>query len=169
MGKKNNNCTASYKLKVISFAEQFGNRKAEREFGIMESSVLYWRKQNEALRNTKSDSRAFRGPKAGKYPALEDDYFEELRNDGIAVTHDMLQLRARELAKSHSISDYEFKVSRGWLRRFMKRKGLSLRRRTCDNDVNNNPSNVNFLFLIGVVQLAPQREVASRTHRSTIN
>jgi len=42
----------------------------------------------------------------------------------------MLQLRARELAKSHNMSDNEFKVSRGWLRRFMKRKGLSLRRRT---------------------------------------
>jgi len=34
-----------YKLKVISFAEQFGNRAAEREFGILESSVRYWRKQ----------------------------------------------------------------------------------------------------------------------------
>ena len=85
MGKKNNSYTASYKLKVISFAEQFGNRAAEREFGILESSVSYWRKQKEALRNRKSDSRAFRGPKAGKYPALEDElvtYFEELRNDG---------------------------------------------------------------------------------------
>ena len=82
---------------MISFAEQFGNRAAEREFGILESSVHYWRKQKEALRNTKSDSRAFRGPKAGKYLALEDElltYFEELLNDGIAFTHDMLQLRA---------------------------------------------------------------------------
>jgi hypothetical protein len=34
MGKKNNSYTASYKLKVISFAEQFGNRAVEREFGI---------------------------------------------------------------------------------------------------------------------------------------
>jgi hypothetical protein len=73
MGKKNNSYTASYKLKVISVAEQFGNRAPEREFGILESSVLYWKKQKEALRNTKSDSRAFRGPKAGKYPALEDE------------------------------------------------------------------------------------------------
>ena len=97
----------------------------------------------EALRNTKSDSRTFRGPKAGKYPVVEDElltYFEELRNDSMAVTHDMLQLRARELAKSHNISDNEFKANRGWLRRFMKRKGLSLRRRTtlrqkCDNDI----------------------------------
>jgi hypothetical protein len=80
MGKKNNSYTASYKLKVISFVEQFGNRAAEREFGILEFSVRYFRKQTEALRNTKSDSRAFRGPKAGKYPALEDEllnYFEE--------------------------------------------------------------------------------------------
>jgi len=81
MGKKNNSYTASYKLKVISFAEQFGNRAAEREFGILESSMCYWRKQKEALRNTKSDSTTFRGPKAGRYPALEDEllnYFEEL-------------------------------------------------------------------------------------------
>jgi hypothetical protein len=106
--------------------------------------VRYWRKQKEALRNTKSDSRAFRGPKAGKYPALEDElltYFEELRNDGIAVTRDMLQICARELAKSHNISEIVFKASRGWLRRFVKRKGLSLRRiwqeaETGENDVN---------------------------------
>jgi hypothetical protein len=144
MGKKNKSYTASYKLKAVSFAKQFGNRAAEREFRILESSVLYWRKQKEALRNTKSDTRAFRGRKAGKYPALEDElltYFEELRNNGIAVTHDMLELRARDLAKYHKISDNEFKASRGWLRRFMKRKDLSLRRRKtlcqkCDNDVN---------------------------------
>ena len=84
MGKKNNSYTASYKLKAISLAEQFGNRAAVREFGILESSVRYWRKQKEALRNTKSDSTAFHGPKAGKYRPLEDElltYFEELRND----------------------------------------------------------------------------------------
>jgi len=61
-------------VKVISFAEQFGKRAAEREFGILEFSVRYWRKQKEALRNTKSDTKAFLGPKAGKYPALEDDF-----------------------------------------------------------------------------------------------
>jgi hypothetical protein len=101
---------------LISFAEQFGNRAAEREFGILESGVRYWRKQKEELRNTKSDIRAFRGPKAGKYPTLEGEiltYFEKLGNDGIAVTRDMLQLGAREHAKSHNISDNEFKTSRG--------------------------------------------------------
>jgi hypothetical protein len=58
---------ASYKLKVISFAEQFGNHAAQREFGILECNVRYWRKQKELfLKNAKSDSKAFRGPKAGK-------------------------------------------------------------------------------------------------------
>jgi hypothetical protein len=66
MGKKNNSYTASYKLKVISFAEQFGHRAAQRELGIVESNVRYWRKQKELLKNAKSDSKAFRGPKAGK-------------------------------------------------------------------------------------------------------
>jgi hypothetical protein len=66
MGKKDNSYTASYKLKVISFAEQFGNRAAQREFGILESNVRYWRKEKELFKNLRSDSRAFRGPKAGK-------------------------------------------------------------------------------------------------------
>jgi hypothetical protein len=51
---------------VVSFAEQFGNRAAQREFGILESNVRYWRKQKELLKNAKMDSKAFRGPKAGK-------------------------------------------------------------------------------------------------------
>jgi hypothetical protein len=66
LGKKNNSYTASFKLKVISFAEQFGNRAAQTEFGILESNVRYCRKQEELLKIAKSDSRAFRGLKAGK-------------------------------------------------------------------------------------------------------
>jgi hypothetical protein len=34
MGKKNNSYTASYRLKVISFGEQLGDRAGQREFGI---------------------------------------------------------------------------------------------------------------------------------------
>jgi hypothetical protein len=48
-----NSYAAWYKLKVISFAEQFGNRAAQREFGILESNVRYWRKQKELLKNKK--------------------------------------------------------------------------------------------------------------------
>jgi hypothetical protein len=51
---------------MISFTEQFGNCVAQREFRILESNVHYWRTQNELLKNAKTDSRAFRGSKAGK-------------------------------------------------------------------------------------------------------
>jgi hypothetical protein len=47
MGKKNNGYKVSYKLKVISFMEQFGNRAAQREF------VRYCRKQKELLKHSK--------------------------------------------------------------------------------------------------------------------
>jgi hypothetical protein len=48
-----NSYTASYKLKVISFTEQLGNLAAQREFGILESNMCYWRKQKELLKNEK--------------------------------------------------------------------------------------------------------------------
>jgi hypothetical protein len=66
MGKKNINYTASYKLKVICFAEQLWNRATQWEFGILEFNVRYWRKQKWILKNARGVSRAFRGPKAGK-------------------------------------------------------------------------------------------------------
>jgi hypothetical protein len=53
MGKKNNSYTASYKLKVISFTEQFGNRAAQREFGILESNVRFGGNKNNYLQNAK--------------------------------------------------------------------------------------------------------------------
>jgi hypothetical protein len=71
--KKNNSYTASYKLKVISFAEQFGNRAAQREFEILESNVRYWRKQKELLKN------AFLGPKAGKSAYLTHPDFSAVK------------------------------------------------------------------------------------------
>jgi hypothetical protein len=42
------------RIKVISFAEQFGNRAAQREFGILESNVLYWGKQKELFKKCKT-------------------------------------------------------------------------------------------------------------------
>jgi hypothetical protein len=61
---------------VMSFAEQFGNRAAQREFGILESNVRYWRKQKGLLKNAKSDSRAFCGLKAEKSTILHTPIFQ---------------------------------------------------------------------------------------------
>jgi hypothetical protein len=53
-----------------------------------------------------------------------------LRKDGCGVSHEMLHFKAQELATKRGIGRTDLKVSQGWITRFMKKKGLSLRRRT---------------------------------------
>jgi hypothetical protein len=99
---------------------------------VLEFTVRYWRKQKDALlQTTNKSSKAFRGPKSGKFPELEHEileYVRGLRNNGVGVSHEMLHFKAREIATRQGISPSQFKVSRGWMCRFMKRKGLSFRR-----------------------------------------
>jgi hypothetical protein len=52
--------------------KQFENCVAQREFRILESNM----KQKELLKNAKSDSRAFRGPKDGKSAYLRSPIFQ---------------------------------------------------------------------------------------------
>jgi hypothetical protein len=123
-----------FELKLVEYGEKHDNRAAGREFTVSGFNVCYWRKQKDALLQTTNISReVFRGPKSGKFPELEDEileYARGLRNIGVSVLHKMLHLQAREIAIRQGISPSQFKVSRGWMCRFMKRKQLSLRRRT---------------------------------------
>lgn len=59
---------AGFKLKVVDYALEHGNRAAGRHFGVAEVRVRYWRKQHDKLRATNRERRAFRGPKTGKFP-----------------------------------------------------------------------------------------------------
>lgn len=55
---------------------------------------------------------------------------EEKRAKGLQVSCEDIQTKARELAQRDGISRSTFKASRGWVQKFMRRNGLSLRRRT---------------------------------------
>lgn len=132
MGKHINSYTAGFKLKVVEFALDHGKRAAGRKFDVDEKCVRRWCNQKDALKTTSSKRRAFRG-KPCKYPELEEELFRyamEVRNNGYALTTDMLRVKTQALARARSIPREEFKGSVGWLRRFLKRKGLSFRRRT---------------------------------------
>uniref|UniRef100_A0A1E1X208 Putative pogo transposable element n=1 Tax=Amblyomma aureolatum TaxID=187763 RepID=A0A1E1X208_9ACAR len=125
--------TAGFKLKVVEHALEHGNRAAGRHFSVDPVRVRYWRNQQDELRATKKDRRAFRGPKQGKFPRVEEEvlsYVKRLRNEGCAVSHELMQNHARATARSHGIAASEFKASSGWTTRFMRRNGLCLRRRT---------------------------------------
>ncbi|XP_046390112.1 uncharacterized protein LOC124158816 isoform X2 [Ischnura elegans] len=122
--------TAAFKLKVISYAEEHGIRAAGRQFCIAEFNVRYWSRQKDALGRARMTSKAFRGPKTGRYPQIERDllaYVKWMRNCA-GVTTDMLLSKAREISRRHGVDAAHFKVSRGWLSGFMKRHGLTLRR-----------------------------------------
>ena len=134
MATKRQSYTTSEKLKIIKFAEEHGNRAAQREFGIAESNVRLWRKSKENLQKMPRLQRADRGRKAA-WPRLEQDlmaWITEKRNNGLAILPAMVRLKALEMSKDakYEITAGQFKASNHWCQRFMKRNGLSLRQKT---------------------------------------
>ena len=94
---KRQSYTVSDKLRIIQFAEQNGNRAAEREFGVSESSVRLWRKSKENLEKMPRLNwlkRANRGKKAA-WSELEIDllaWITEKRNNGLAILPSLVLL-----------------------------------------------------------------------------
>lgn len=124
---------ASYKLAVVRYAKTTTNREAGRKFGLDESNVRRWVASEEKWKKTVSTRKTFRGPKCGKYPELEArvlSYVQDKRKDGMPISREIIQLKAMEIAKELNIPRREFRGSIGWCRRFMRRSGLALRRRT---------------------------------------
>ena len=131
---KRQSYTVSDKLRIIQFAEQNGNRAAEREFGVSESNVRLWRKSKENLEKMPRLKRVNRGKKAA-WLELEIDllaWITEKRNNGIAILPSLVRLKALDLAKDekYNIPEGHFKAGNHWCQRFMKRNNLSLRQKT---------------------------------------
>lgn len=124
--------TAGFKRTVIEFAEANGNMAAQRKFGVSEKSVRYWRNQKQKLSACSTRKTSFRGRRA-VHPELEDkvaDFVREYRARSLPVTAELIRSKAVELAREAGLSREQFKGSVYWVRRFMRRKGFALRRRT---------------------------------------
>ena len=62
--------TFDYKLRVITLADEIGNRAAAREFEIDESMIRYWQKKKNAMAKLPKHQRnCWTG--IAKFPALE--------------------------------------------------------------------------------------------------
>ena len=126
---------ASFKLKVIQYAETHGYRAAGREFNVGESSVRDWIKSKDKLKNIPKSKRSCRYS-VSPFIQLESDLFNwitNLRSCGLVVTRFAIRLEALKLYKTNkSIYQIEtpFKASEGWCTRFMNRTGLVLRTKT---------------------------------------
>lgn len=122
---------ANFKLMVINHAELTSNNEAGRKFGVSECNVRRWRQMKDRLKNANTTRKSFRGPKKGRYPALDEEvvnYVREKRKEGFPITREVMRMKAVELCREMGIAG--FKASKGWCSRMMKRAGLSLRRRT---------------------------------------
>jgi hypothetical protein len=90
--------TAGFKLNIIEYAEKHGNRAASCEFTMSEFNVRYWRKQKDALLQTINKfKKEYRGPKSVKFPELEDELLEYVRDlpiNGVSVSHKMLHVQS---------------------------------------------------------------------------
>lgn len=125
--------SAAFKRKVIVAAEQSSNLQAGRDFGVDEKNVRRWRGQRNEIFACAATRTAFTGPKKGRHPEVEvalAEFVETQRSAALPVTTEVLQAKARELARERGVPRELFKASRGWLQKFMKRFGFSLRRRT---------------------------------------
>ncbi|KAM7309663.1 hypothetical protein ISCGN_006659 [Ixodes scapularis] len=130
---KRTSYTTDFKRRVILFAESSNNCTAQRKFDVNEKLIRGWRKQRDNLFACSGQRRAFRGPATGRHDALEKElrlHVEEKRAQGLRASCEDIETKARELAQRDGISRSTFKASRGWVQKFMRRNGLSLRRRT---------------------------------------
>lgn len=124
---------AKLKRKVITYAEMHENRPAGREFNVSEANVRRWRNDREKIFSCIAIRKCFSGPKNGRFPEVDEEvknFVIETRKKALPVTRQAIQLKAREVAKSLGVERKQFKASRGWCDRFMRRSGLTLRRRT---------------------------------------
>ena len=93
---KRQNYTVSEKLRIVNFAEQNGNRAAERELGVFESNVRLWRKSKENLEKVPHLKLANRG-KTAAWPERDVDllsWITEKRNNGLAILPSLVRLKA---------------------------------------------------------------------------
>ena len=124
--------TARFKLTVVTYALEKGNREAARQFQVDEKNVRRWRSQQEKLKGLRRDQRVARYCPA-KFPELEKElkeWIDEKRKAGIGISTTVIRLKAKSMAKARNIAESEFKASVHWCHRFMDRHDLSIRRRT---------------------------------------
>ena len=128
--KKRASYTAAFKLEVVAYADEHGNRPAGRQFGVRESLVQDWRKKEDLLHTVKETKRAVRGQKL-RWGQLEDDlatWVAAQRKSCRGVSTVQIRMKVKEMAKKMDITDFQGGPS-GCLR-FMRRNSLSIRTRT---------------------------------------
>lgn len=129
----------AFKLRAVTCAESNSKEKAAREFKVDPKRIREWCSNKEQLmvmelkKQGKTRSKRLRG--AGRkvfFESMEEELFDwviDLRGRNVRVSRRMIIEKAKDLiAATDPLAD--FKASKGWLQLFMRRKNLSLRKKT---------------------------------------
>uniref|UniRef100_K7G812 HTH CENPB-type domain-containing protein n=1 Tax=Pelodiscus sinensis TaxID=13735 RepID=K7G812_PELSI len=125
--------TADFKLYVVTYSKDNGNRAAGRKYSMNEKSVWEWRKEEAELENLHPRKRAQRGKKA-KWPNLEENLLKWICEH--RCYEDMDREQKGGANGSHTIQAmeqkiYDFKGGSGnWVYKFMWRNNLSVHAQT---------------------------------------
>jgi transposase len=127
------------KREVVNYAEQHDRRAAANHFNLNISIVGRWvRAIKTWTTKTSSTKKKISSGRKALYPEAEKvlyDWIIGQRKQGLAVNYLVIQNKMKEILSESSITTIynsinNFKASLSWLRKFLKRYRLVLRRRT---------------------------------------
>lgn len=140
-GKRIQKYSLEVKKEVITYAEVHGNRPASRKFQVDERRIREWRakkREIEGLVGTEKGKKRSklggggRKPFSSKLEKVLLEWIDSRQAGGLRVSCKLIVEKAEiiysDMKESNHV-DEDFKASRGWLSRFMKRNCLSLRRK----------------------------------------
>ena len=116
-----------FKQEAITFAEENGNNSAARRFGVAVKRVREWRQNKDAIVELCAKPK---GSKKDGKELLE--WIHGRRSRGLRVSRTLIMTKAKYIYDKRCDASERnlFVASRGWLEKFMRRNGLSLKRRT---------------------------------------
>lgn len=142
-GEKVRSFSAALKLEVIRYAEVNSNHAASRKYKIDRNSIRDWRRKREKIekliKDTSSGAKRKRLDGGGRRVTDEEieenllEWIFDRRDKGLRVSRKLITIKAKKFQEEKQKDDPNIKTlvfSAGWLTQFMKRNGLSIRRRT---------------------------------------
>ena len=123
----------AFKIKAVELGKKIGKRPAARKIGIDEKQIRKWTQQEVKLKENAGKEKRCRLRGGGRKPLLADDNVEEQlaewimdqRANYIRVTRKSISLQANAIANKP-----DFKASRGWVDKFLRRFDFVMRQKT---------------------------------------
>jgi len=137
--RNRNSYSIEQKNQVVTYAKENGRNEAARNFNLDSSMVGRWigaskiwvAGMNQNIKRVGSGRKAF-------YPEAEKklyDWIIEQRKQGLGITYEIARVKISDILREPNMINLygdstDFKTSTRWMSAFMKRYGLSRRRRT---------------------------------------